>query len=94
MILEPEHKIERDSQLIVDMANMALRNYHKYMNMGFTNTMDRRDVIREFCTVNIHLPRQSGHSTAGLQLLYEHDDALMFMHNGAARHHYENALKN
>jgi len=33
------------------------------------------------------MPRQSGHTTAALQLMYEYPDSLLFVHSQSAKHH-------
>ena len=83
MILDTD-KPDIDSQLIVTLAKQALNNvtcFEKFDLHGISSPGFRE----EFCTVRIGLPRQSGHSTAALQLMYEYPDSLLFLHSGNAR---------
>ena len=72
MIIDHD-EIERDSQLIVDMVNIAYRN----VSNGVYDKFAGGNHIEEFCTVKVWLPRSSGHTTAALQLMVEHEDAVL-----------------
>lgn len=48
----------------------------------------------EFGTVNIAMPRQSGHSTAALQLMYEYPDSVLFVPNGSSLECMRGLLRN
>lgn len=45
------------------------------------------DFLREHATISIMLPRQSGHTTAALTLLYNHKKAVMLCRNNIDRIH-------
>lgn len=80
MILD-QNKPNIDSQLIVTLAKQALNNLHIFQQGKF-GYGQYRDFADEFCTVKISLPRQSGHSTAALQLMYEYPGSLLFVPSG------------
>ena len=74
-------KAQVDSQLIVTLAKQALSNIAIYEPYWHTSERFRE----EFGTVCISMPRQSGHSTAALQLLYEYPTSLLYVPNSSAR---------
>ena len=84
-----------NSTLIVSLAKQALNNlpyYEKHRRQFFGSTGE--DLFRqEYGTVKIGLPRQSGHSTAALQLMYEYPGSLLFVHDHSARDYMRNHLR-
>lgn len=74
-----------DSELIVTLAKQALNNLPYVQH--YCDTNDEAKFRREFGTVKIAMPRQSGHSTAALQLMYEYPDSLLFVPSGGTKHH-------
>lgn len=74
-------KVQADSQLIVTLAKQALNNIAIYE--PYWHSSDR--FREEFGTVAISMPRQSGHSTAALQLMYEYPTSLLFVPSTSAR---------
>lgn len=81
IVTTDEYKASSSSEIIVTLAKHALDNlkWNRRHNLGPTNFRE------EFGTVKIALPRQSGHSTAALQLMYEYPDSLLFVPNHPAR---------
>lgn len=91
MILTSPTEVDIDSEIIVTLAKQALHNLpfrKKYFDAYHYNEFQR-----EFATVRIGLPRQSGHSTAALQLLYEYPDSLIFLPGGTSRDYMRSQLK-
>ena len=81
MIPTDPNQLEHSSELIATLAKHALNNL-KIQQRYWGNSNRYRE---EFGTIKISMPRQSGHSTAALQLLYEYPDSLLFVHSGSAR---------
>ena len=92
IVTSETHQI--DSQLIVTLAKQALNNlpyYERSQKMFGMNSIEFR---KEFKTVKIGMPRQSGHSTAALQLLFEYPDAVCFVPSGSSCQYMNTLLKN
>lgn len=70
---------EINSELIVTMAKMAFRNLDSPVVKSQIRYMSHDAFRRQFGTVKISLPRQQGHTTAALQLLYEYPNSLLFV---------------
>jgi hypothetical protein len=69
----------RSSETIVNIAKIALGNLSHFEH--YRGGIDHTKFSEEFSLVKIHLPRQSGHSTAALQLLYEYPRSLCVVPN-------------
>jgi len=82
--------IKRNSELIVQLAEQALENLSTPQLKHERKHMDDHGFRKEFGTVKISLPRQSGHTTAALQLLNDHPTSLCFV----LRQEYKNEMLN
>jgi len=82
-----------DSQIIVTLAKQALNNLPYYQTTQGHFGLSENAFNKEFGTVKIAMPRQSGHSTAALQLMYEYPDALCFVHSGSSANYMRMLLK-
>jgi len=69
----------------VSLAKQALHNLPHFQESQSHFGLNDIEFRREFGTVKIAMPRQSGHSTAALQLMYEYPDAICFVPNGSVR---------
>jgi len=74
-----EDRITINSQLIVSLAKQALTNTERLSVKSWYGKMPREVYREEFGVVKISMPRQSGHTTAALQLLVEHPGSLAFI---------------
>jgi len=82
-----------NSQLIVDLCMQALENLKAPQIVSMKRNMPRRAFREDFGTVRIFLPRRSGHSTAALQLLCEHPDALLFVTKHSRKDDMQNMIR-
>ena len=80
-VLTDPKQVRVNSELIVTLAKQALNNIAIYEPYWHTSERFRE----EFGTVTIAMPRQSGHSIAALQLLYEYPTSLLYVPNSSAR---------
>lgn len=90
-MITAKNQIQIDSELIVTLAKQALNNLPHVQH--YCDQNDERQFRKEFGTVKIAMPRQSGHSTAALQLMYEYPDALCFVHSGSAKQYIRHLMK-
>lgn len=74
-----------NSQIIVTLAKQALKNLNAPSIRNLKQNCPGDDFRLEFGTVKISLPRRSGHTTAALQLLFEHPGSLIFVYTTAMK---------
>ncbi len=87
-MITDKNRLQIDSELIVALAKQALHNLPHYDNY---NSID--NFRTEFGIVKIGLPRQSGHTTAALQLVYAYPNSLLFVPNESSRLCTKNLLQ-
>lgn len=90
MIVTDPKYLKRNSEIVVDLAKQAMVNLSHYSNQNY----EPAHFVEEFRTVRLHLPRQSGHTTAALQLMYEYPDSLLFVPDSSTREYTRSMLRN
>ena len=90
MIIHNDNAPTINSQLIVSLAKQAQKNlkYYRKIFANYTSSEFRK----EFGTVQISMPRHSGHSTAALQIMFEYPDPLLFVSDSSSRDCSRSAL--